>query len=40
MKRQGLVVAAMEIDGIHHTLHSRQGWIPTHQLMQRRFEDC
>jgi hypothetical protein len=31
---EGLVVAAMVIDGVHHTLHSQQGWMPTVQLMQ------
>ncbi|MBD2153095.1 hypothetical protein [Leptolyngbya sp. FACHB-16] len=31
---QGVVVAAMVIDGVHHTLHAQRGWIPTMQLMQ------
>jgi hypothetical protein len=31
---QGWVLAATTIDGIHHTLHVQQGWIPTEQLMQ------
>ncbi|MBM0744985.1 hypothetical protein JOY44_26050 (plasmid) [Phormidium sp. CLA17] len=35
MKRQGLVVAAMVIDGIHYTLHSQLGWITTTQLIQQ-----
>lgn len=34
-KTQGWVVAAMTIDGVHHTLHTQQGWIPTEQLMQK-----
>ena len=33
-KAQGLVLAAMAIDGVHHTLHTEQGWIPTERLMQ------
>lgn len=40
MKAQGLVVAATTIAGIHHTLHSQHGWMPTQQLMQLSFEDC
>ncbi|MBD2094257.1 hypothetical protein H6F90_03730 [Trichocoleus sp. FACHB-591] len=32
-KAQGWVLAATTIDGIHHTLHVQQGWIPTKQLM-------
>jgi hypothetical protein len=34
MKRQGQVAAAMTIDGVHHTLHNQQGWVPTEQLMR------
>ncbi|MGG6295029.1 hypothetical protein ACQ4M4_11435 [Leptolyngbya sp. AN02str] len=34
MKHHGLVVAATTIDGIHHTLHAEQGWLPTTQLME------
>jgi len=34
MKAQGLVVAATTIDGIHHTLHVEQGWLPTKELME------
>ena len=34
MKHQGLVVAAMTIDGIHHTLHIQQEWVPTAELME------
>ena len=33
-KAQGLVLAAMTIDGVHHTLHAVQGWLPTSYLMQ------
>jgi ubiquinone biosynthesis protein UbiJ len=33
MKAQGLVVAATTIEGVHHTLHMQQGWVPTQQLM-------
>ncbi|HEY9909069.1 MAG TPA: hypothetical protein V6D18_15850 [Thermosynechococcaceae cyanobacterium] len=33
-KEQGLVVAAMTIEGVHHTLHIQQGWVPTVQLME------
>ena len=33
-KAQGLVLAAMAIDGVHHTLHIEKGWIPTERLMQ------
>jgi hypothetical protein len=40
MKKQGLVVAAMAIDGIHHTLHTQQGWISTEKLMQTDLENC
>ncbi|MBD2024193.1 hypothetical protein [Leptolyngbya sp. FACHB-711] len=35
MKRQGLVIAATTIDGIHHTLHIQQGWIPTMEAMRK-----
>jgi hypothetical protein len=35
MKAQGLVVAATTVDGIHHTLHTQQGWIPTVLAMQK-----
>lgn len=35
MKRQGLVVAAMVIDGVHNTLHVTEGWQSTQQLMQK-----
>lgn len=35
MKAQGLVVAAMAIGGVHHTLHVIEGWQPTQQLMQK-----
>jgi len=31
---QGLVLAAMAIGGVHHTLHIEKGWIQTEQLMQ------
>jgi hypothetical protein len=34
-KTQGLVVAATTNDGVHHTLHAQQGWVPTEQLMQQ-----
>jgi hypothetical protein len=34
-KTQSWVVAAMTIDGVHHTLHTQQGWVPTEQLMQK-----
>ena len=34
-KAQGLVLAATTIDGVHHTLHVQQGWVPTGQLMQQ-----
>jgi hypothetical protein len=33
-KAQGLVVAAMTINGIHYTLHVQQGWLPTAKLMK------
>ena len=33
-KAQGLVLAAMAIDGVHHTLHVEKGWMPTERLMQ------
>jgi len=33
-KAQGLVLAAMAINGVHHTLHIERGWIPTEQLMK------
>jgi hypothetical protein len=33
-KKQGLVIAATAIEGVHHTLHIHQGWTPTLQLMQ------
>lgn len=33
-KMQGWVIAATTINGVHHTLHSQQGWIPTKQVMQ------
>ena len=33
-KAQGLVLAAMEIDGVHHTLHVEKGWVPTERLIQ------
>jgi len=36
MKAQGLVVAATMIGGIHHTLHTEHGWLPTEEIM--RFE--
>jgi hypothetical protein len=35
MKKQGLVLAAMAIDGIHHTWDVQLGWVPTKQLMQK-----
>lgn len=35
-KQQGWVIAAMAINGIHHTLHVQHGWLPTEQLMQLR----
>ncbi|MDX2244787.1 MAG: hypothetical protein NW224_29275 [Leptolyngbyaceae cyanobacterium bins.302] len=35
MKAQGLVVAAMTIDGVHHTLHIQHDWVQTHELMQK-----
>jgi hypothetical protein len=34
MKKQGLVLAAMTIEGVHHTWHCQLGWVPTEQLMQ------
>lgn len=34
MKAQGVVVAATAIDGMHHTLHIQQGWVPTAELME------
>lgn len=33
MQEKGLVLAATTIDGVHHTLHVEQGWVPTCQLM-------
>jgi len=33
-RAEGLVVAAMAIDGVHHTLHREMGWIPTVQLIE------
>jgi hypothetical protein len=33
MKKQGLVLAAMAIEGVHHTWHSQLGWVQTRQLM-------
>ncbi|MEP1080043.1 hypothetical protein NDI52_32270 [Leptolyngbya sp. PL-A3] len=39
-RSQGLVVAAMAIDGIHYTLHTQKGWIPTVQLMQQNPSDA
>ena len=33
-RAQGLVLAAMAIDGMHHTLHIEKGWVPTERLMQ------
>ncbi|MBD2153087.1 hypothetical protein [Leptolyngbya sp. FACHB-16] len=33
-RAEGLVVAAMTIEGVHHTLHAQRGWMPTVQLMQ------
>jgi hypothetical protein len=33
-RAQGLVMAAMAIDGVHHTLHREMGWMPTVQLME------
>ena len=32
-KAQSLVLAAMAINGVHHTLHIEKGWMPTAQLM-------
>ncbi|MEP0914546.1 hypothetical protein NDI45_26955 [Leptolyngbya sp. GB1-A1] len=34
-RAQGLVIAATTIDGIHHTLHIQQGWIPTMEAMRK-----
>jgi hypothetical protein len=34
-KAQGRVLAATTIDGVYHTLHVEQGWLPTKQLMQQ-----
>jgi hypothetical protein len=34
-RRQGLVIAATTIDGIHHTLHIQQGWIPTMEAIRK-----
>ncbi|MBW4489504.1 MAG: hypothetical protein KME12_17090 [Trichocoleus desertorum ATA4-8-CV12] len=33
-KAQGKVLAATTLNGVHHTLHVHQGWVPTEQLMQ------
>lgn len=34
-RANGLVVAATDIGGIHHTLHAEHGWLPTRLLMQQ-----
>ncbi|MBD1842612.1 hypothetical protein H6F89_04135 [Cyanobacteria bacterium FACHB-63] len=34
-KANGLVVAATDIEGVHHTLHAEHGWFPTELLMQQ-----
>ncbi|MBD2153098.1 hypothetical protein [Leptolyngbya sp. FACHB-16] len=35
-RAEGLVVAAMAIDGVHHTLHTQKGWVPTMQLIHNK----
>ena len=32
-RREGQVIAATVIDGIHHTLHVEKGWVPTEHLV-------
>jgi hypothetical protein len=32
-KEQGRVIAATTFDGVHHTLHTDKGWVPTSELM-------
>lgn len=34
-RAQGLVIAATTIEGVHHTLHIQQGWIPTMEAMRK-----
>lgn len=34
-KASGLVIAATAIEGIHHTLHAEQGWLPSELLMHQ-----
>lgn len=36
-KKQGQVLAATTVEGVHHTLHTQRGWLPTAELMR---EDC
>ena len=38
VRAQGLVIASMMIDGIHHVLHAKNRWLPTIQMMQEKFE--
>jgi hypothetical protein len=34
-RAKGLVLAATTIEGVHHTLHIQQGWIPTVEAMRK-----
>ncbi|MGG6297891.1 hypothetical protein ACQ4M4_26150 [Leptolyngbya sp. AN02str] len=33
-KAQGVAIAAMMMDGVHHTLHTEHGWMLTKRAMQ------